>query len=115
GRDPAEYSAIRSVRTNGGMMRSHIWIFTATTLLGISTASAQPDVRDHRRGPPPPAQLDPGPPREAPPPPRVEKVGRRAGWAWVEGNWEWRHGKWEWHARRWEKERHDARSRTARR
>ena len=79
------------------------WLLTASltsgSLLGISTASAQPEVRDHRTHPPAPP---PGPdvPREAPPPPRVEKVARRNGWVWIDGNWEWRHGRWEWQAGR---------------
>ena len=93
-------------------MRSHLsrWLLTlaGSTLLTVSVASAQPGVRDHRKGPrgaPPTAPVNAGPPREAPPPPKAEKIGRRNGWVWVSGNWEWKNGQWTWEAGRWEKER----------
>ena len=94
-------------------MRSRMfrWLLTATLLGGTLTASADPNVRDHRRGPKFGAKVkvdltvNAGPPREAPPPPRVERFGRRNGWVWVAGNWEWKKGQWVWEAGHWEKRR----------
>src|SRR5215207_7971975 len=84
------------------------WLFPATlavaAFLGttVDTASAQPNVRDHRRGGP---RADTGP-REAPPPPRAEqREAARAGFVWVSGHWDWRGGRWEWVSGRWERER----------
>src|SRR5215207_6726997 len=86
------------------------WLLTlaGSTLLTVTVASAQPNVRDHRRGrdvTPPNAPVNAGPPREAPPPPKAEKIGRRNGWVWVAGTWEWKNGQWAWESGRWEKER----------
>ncbi len=109
-------------------MRSNLsrWLLTAalagSSLLTVSTASAQPNVRDHRGPrpappPPPPPQgapvADTGP-REAPPPPKAEKIGRRRGWTWVAGNWDWKNGAWTWEAGHWEKERRGKRFRERR-
>jgi hypothetical protein len=93
------------------MMRSRAfrWLLCATLLGGSLTAAAQPNVRDHRKGPRIDAKVkadlvvDVGP-REAPPPPRVEKFGQRRGWVWVAGDWEWKRGKWQWTNGHWEKE-----------
>src|SRR5688500_12827487 len=100
-------------------MRSQLcrWLLTASlaggTLLSVQAASAQPDVRDQRKGPkhnprrdaPPNAPINAGPPREAPPEPRAERGGQRRGHVWVEGHWEWNNGKWDWQAGRFERER----------
>ena len=88
-------------------MRAHLYrwllpIGLATASL-VSTASAQPRVRDHRDHRPPRDRVDAGP-REAPPPPREERVAAKGrGWVWIQGNWDWRGGRWEWTAGRWEK------------
>src|SRR5688572_26801972 len=84
----------------------------AATLLGtVETSSAQPNVRDHRRGP---RDRDAGP-REAPPPIRAEKrEAARAGFVWVSGHWDWRGGRWEWVSGRWERERAKKKWRDAR-
>src|SRR5690606_9170607 len=89
------------------------------------TASAQPDVRDHRKqagptGAPPaprerrvPASPDTGP-REAPPAPKAETPGTRAGYVWVPGPWDWKNAKWEWVNGHWERERAGKKWREAR-
>ena len=97
-------------------MRSDLvrWLLTAAlaggTLIGVTEdASAQPTVRDHRKGPrpgpPPVAPPVVSAPREAPPPPRAERVAKRRGFVWVPGHWEWKNNRWEWEAGRWERER----------
>ncbi len=96
-------------------MRSSLsrWLVTATlagsTLLAVSVASAQPGVRDHRRGghhgPPATAPVNAGPPRDAPPPPKAERIGKRRGFVWVAGEWDWRDGGWAWQAGHWERAR----------
>lgn len=107
-------------------MRSQLvrWLLTASlaggTLISVATdASAQPGVRDHRKGGPkgPPVVVAPpvvGDPRDAPPPPRAEKIGKRRNFVWVTGQWEWNGGKWEWQAGHWERERHGKRWRERR-
>ena len=84
-------------------MRSQLfrWLLTASLLGGpliiVDDASAQPTVRDHRKGPKrlphqdaagPVAPVNAGPPREAPPAPRQEKIGFRKKHVWVAGHWE---------------------------
>ena len=89
-------------------MRSHLqrwllpWGLATATLLGAaSSASADPQVRDHRG----PKRYE-GPPRDAPPPRRAEQHdARRAGFVWVDGDWDWRDGQWQWSAGHWERER----------
>ena len=89
-------------------MRSHLqrwllpWGLATATLLGTAaSASADPQVRDHRG----PKRYD-GPPRDAPPARRAEQHdARRAGFVWVEGDWDWRDGQWSWRAGHWERER----------
>jgi IPT/TIG domain/WXXGXW repeat (2 copies) len=80
----------------------------------IGTATAQPDVRDHRtkedrrdaRRPPPPPEPAGAGPREAPPSPREEKIDApRAGFVWIRGRWDWKGGKWDWVPGHWERER----------
>src|SRR5204862_205589 len=73
----------------------------AALLGAAATSSAQPVVRDHRRGPRP----DEGP-REAPPALRAEQhEAARAGFVWINGQWDWRGGRWEWVSGHWERER----------
>ncbi|HMG52480.1 MAG TPA: IPT/TIG domain-containing protein [Kofleriaceae bacterium] len=80
---------------------------------GATSSSAQPNVRDHRTPPPPPAgerdhRRPPppaDPPREAPPSPREERIEARAGFVWIQGRWDWRAGKWDWIPGHWERER----------
>src|SRR5215212_129320 len=76
----------------------------AAALLGtVETSSAQPNVRDHRRGGPP--VRDTGP-REAPPAVRVEQhEASRAGFVWVSGHWDCQNGRWDWGSGHWERER----------
>ena len=95
-------------------MRSTLFRLVLTTGLGVATlattvevASAQPDVRDHRRPnndrPNDRDRRDDGP-REAPPAPRNENRGAaRRGYVWAEGSWDWKNGRWEWEAGRWER------------
>ncbi len=78
---------------------------TATLLGTVSTAAAQPVVRDHR-GPRDHTHQPAGAPREAPPAPRAERQGaQRRGFVWVSGHWDWNGGRWEWSSGRWERER----------
>lgn len=112
-------------------MRSKLvrWLLTASlaggTLLTlpVEEASAQPNVRDHRRKVPvrkggidagATVVVDIGPPKAAPPAPRREKIGRRRGFVWVSGHWDWRRGQWVWVNGRWEKERRGKRWRERR-
>jgi hypothetical protein len=89
-------------------MRSHLrWLLpvglATAALLGTAstTASADPQVRDHRG----PKRYD-GPPRDAPPAARSEQHdARRAGFIWIDGHWDWRDGQWQWTNGHWERER----------
>ena len=99
-------------------MRSQLfrWLLTATlaggTLASVTTASAQPDVRDHRKGPkrlpnqdrPGAPPVNAGPPREAPPPPKEERIAKRRGFVWINGYWDWRGGQYVWVAGHWDRE-----------
>ncbi len=97
------------------LMFSGLLVFAIASTAALGTASAQPDVRDHRerKGPPPdvrdrrrpPPPPDTAGPREAPPAPREEKLEARPGFVWVRGRWDWKGGKWEWVAGHWERER----------
>jgi hypothetical protein len=93
-------------------MLSRLLAFTVASATLLGTAGAQPNVRDHRKAPPPPGQPPPPPPgapmaepREAPPSPREEKMAARAGFVFIPGRWDWKAGKWEWVAGHWERER----------
>src|SRR3954452_314806 len=85
------------------------WLLTASlaagTLLSV-TASADPDVRDHRHGhhDHDKDRRDAGPPREAPPTPKEERAANRRGFVWVSGNWDWQNGQWAWVNGHYEKE-----------
>ncbi|MDQ3366099.1 MAG: hypothetical protein M3680_11800 [Myxococcota bacterium] len=81
-----------------------IGLATATLVGTVSTAAAQPVVRDHR-GPRDRVRQPDGPPREAPPAPRAERQGgQRRGFVWVSGHWDWNGGRWQWTSGRWERE-----------
>ncbi|MBS1123216.1 MAG: hypothetical protein H6Q90_5444, partial [Deltaproteobacteria bacterium] len=96
-------------------MRSNLFRLLLTTgLAGVTlvstVASADPDVRDHRRdrGDRDRDRRDryDGGPRDAPPPARAERrEAARRGFVWIAGNWDWKSGKWEWTSGHWERER----------
>ena len=86
-------------------MRARAWLFLAAL---TATANAQPDVRDHRRPPPPPIhdhRADAVEPTEAPPAPKDEAQQPRAGFVWIKGRWDWKAGKWDWMPGHWERAR----------
>src|ERR1044071_5001020 len=96
-------------------MRSKLFRLVLTSSLGFATlatsievASAQPEVRDHRRGGGN-DRRDDGP-REAPPPMKTENRGaERRGYVWIDGSWDWKGGQWGWEAGHWERERRGTR------
>lgn len=72
----------------------------ASVVSSVPDASAQPEVRDHRRPAPPSAA-----PTEAPPPMRTERApAARRGYVWVAGSWDWNRGRWQWTAGHWERQ-----------
>lgn len=111
----------------GNAMRSKLFRLLLTMGLGtatfagtVSQASADDNVRDHRkggrdhgRGHDKDRDRDRGP-REAPPPPRAERQAARRGYVWVAGNWDWNNGRWNWVAGHYERERAGRKWRDAR-